>query len=113
MRLDAAYKYTWSLVSDGNNKTQYQVLLQKTQHWANTVCTGHLNWTSTWLDNHLLRIHYVLPVSNLTQHNVTTSYSLAYTLACQQLVSPGHSIGALLLHAPPCYYSLGVPDIYA
>ncbi len=58
------------LAPDGNNKTQIQILLQKTKTWADKARTGHLNKVAAWLNLTtmiLQLVHYVLPATTPTQ----------------------------------------------
>jgi len=58
------------LTLDGNNKTQCQILLDKTQTWAGNAHTaGHHNRVAAWLNlitTILQQVHYVLLATTLS-----------------------------------------------
>jgi len=102
------------LAPDRNNKTQIQILLQKTKKWTDKARTGHLNKVAAWLNltsTILRQVHYILPVTMLTQQQ------------CNQVMAPCYQQGLLaarimssfpqaILHAPYEYFGLGITNLY-
>jgi len=102
------------LAPDGNQKTQTQILTDKSNTWADKARTSHLNRTAVWLNlttTLLCQIHYVLPATNLSP---TQCEKIMQPYLQTGLVAAGYlcSFPQAIVHTPICHFGIGLTDLY-